>query len=259
MGFLSNRLLVKGVVARILGYLAFDYWSTIRQSRESQQKTNPTVRRPLDPLPIATKVNEHFSKMTVAGKTYSDVTVRAVTPSTISIIHRDGSATLMLAGTAQEIQKQFSYNATTALAYEQLRTSHKQQSGELKNQQSPLPLKSIPDSTRQPIVVEMVRGIGDLVGGLFSKPPEPTPEPTPDPGIVRNRKEIIRFYERTIEGLEKLNSHYHVDSGTEESEGLSPSTPESGRTMSSSARDPHKKQIEDYRQRIARLKSEIGE
>lgn len=255
-GFSSRKALGGLLCAVAVGYLAWDYWDAGRAGAVSQPITKK-IPNNLPPLPKPIVVDKPFSALVIEGKTYSDVKVRSVTPSSMSIIHRDGSATLPLAGASKEIRGQFGYDASKALAYEQLKAAHESVAQDLRLHQELLATKPASNKKRKPLIVDWVQAARSWVEGIFAKP---MPAPTPDPGIVRNRKEVIRFYERVIEDLEKLNRQRAVASDRKSSGSLLPASQESLRVGSSSpASEAHNKQIQEYRERIAKLKKEIGE
>ncbi len=96
----------------------------------------------------------------------------------------------------------------------------------------------------------------------FQKDPPPPPEVVKiDPQKIKNRREVIRFYERAIADLEETmgyRSTVNVGSNSAESYDNSASVTRSGSANSASSK-AHRKQIEEYKRRIAAMKAEIGE
>jgi hypothetical protein len=92
-------------------------------------------------------------------------------------------------------------------------------------------------------------------------PPPPPPPPSVDPKKVKNRHEIIRFYERTIRDLEEQMTHATVNSSNTNAPSPSShySVVLSSRSANQADNSARRKQIAEYKIRIAKMKAEIGE
>jgi hypothetical protein len=92
-------------------------------------------------------------------------------------------------------------------------------------------------------------------------PPPPPPPPPVDPKKVKNRHEIIRFYERTIRDLEEQMTHVRVNSSNTNAPSPSShySVVLSSRSATQADNTARRKQIAEYKIRIAQMKAEIGE
>lgn len=100
-------------------------------------------------------------------------------------------------------------------------------------------------------------------GGYFYMN-KPSAEPVVvniDPQKVKNRREMIRFYERAIRDLEEGMGYKSkvniIPSGATNYDPYANAIPRT--SASHSTFHAHKKQIEEYRRRIAVMKAEIGE
>lgn len=75
---------------------------------------------------------------------------------------------------------------------------------------------------------------------------------------IKNRHEMIRYYERSIADIqETMGRTARVSSKSVDSEGGNPTAAHSH--AKTTTVDPRLKQIEEYRRRIAAMKAEIGE
>jgi hypothetical protein len=92
-----------------------------------------------------------------------------------------------------------------------------------------------------------------------NEPPPPAPPPQIDPQKVKNRREVIRFYERAIMDLERsMGYRSTVNVYRPQSTNYDPYRNQV-RSVPTSAHQAHRKQIEEYKRRIAVMKAEIGE
>ncbi len=99
-------------------------------------------------------------------------------------------------------------------------------------------------------------------GGYFYFTQEPPASPPPaqiDPQKAKNRREIIRFYERAIADLERsIGYRVTVKGNPSQSTNYDPYSAQALSRMPPAHREQIK-QIEEYRRRIAAMKAEIGE
>lgn len=96
----------------------------------------------------------------------------------------------------------------------------------------------------------------------FKKDPPPPPAVVKiDPQKIKNRREVIRFYERAIADLEEtIGYHSTVNVGSNSADGYdSPASVTRSGSANGASSKAHRKQIEEYKRRIAVMKAEIGE
>lgn len=260
-GFVSRKAALGIFLVVLTSTLAWDYWNAEwAESGSALRPANKNRSDKLAPLPKPTLVNKSFSQLVVDGHTYVDVTISSMTPNSIGIIHRDGSATLPLAGAPEEVRKELGYDPTKALAYEELKNAHEKSARQLHRPREAIAAKPASEQKRKPIIVVLAQSSMSWLEGFFAKPPDPEPAPTPDPKMVRNRQEVIRFYERVIEDLERQDGQSGVASVRRQAGTLLAPSKESLKVWSrSSATGARQKQIQEYRTRIAKLKEEIGQ
>ncbi|MFZ4774379.1 MAG: hypothetical protein ACOYM3_03395 [Terrimicrobiaceae bacterium] len=113
----------------------------------------------------------------------------------------------------------------------------------------------------QYLVVIAILGTSGYFYYKKKSPPPPPAIAQIDPQKIKNRHEIIRFYERAIMDLEGTIAQRSIVNVRSAS--ATNNDPYQNRTHSNggngAAHNAHRKQIEEYKRRIGVMKAEIGE
>ncbi len=176
------------IVLCAIGYFV---WEFVFRPIPPQQIRVVSRVAPVEPLPLPTDktVNDSYDSIRVGPVTYFDVTVKKVSPDSISFIHRDGAITLSLADAPKDIQTKYRFNSAQAEEYALLKAAHAQYKKEKANQEEEDQQKPVivADKSVEPPNPSFLSQIQQAIPVVTSNPtpsptlsPEPTPPPTPE-------------------------------------------------------------------------------
>lgn len=251
----SFKMVAAALIAALLATAAFFIWNVSRQ-----QPAGPVSAGPTEPPAPATK------RFAPEGVLY--LTKRATVTYESGIIGIPVGAEVKIVGPAKGGKIPVDYrgnhlvlpaNQLTNDLYlvDSLIRQQRARASLLNKKPAPPPVAT---SSSEGIAGRFISSIGSLWQNLcdWIHPPPPPPPPPVDPQKVKNRHELIRYYERAIRELEAQSAHQAVNESKTHATSSS-SSPQISMPSHNSENNPRLKQIAEYKNRIAKMKAEIGE